>query len=68
MEEKGFIAESVADGGPKNIPVQITTIKLTKGNYLTRAAAEKKAIVGRGCINYINRKMKQLDEDSSSWN
>lgn len=50
---------------PENIPIQVTTIKLTKDNYLHWAAAIKMTIVGRGCVN---GKKKQPGEDESWWN
>lgn len=68
MEDKGFVTESMAIGRPGNISVQITTtIKLTKENSLTYTVAVKMVIAGRGHVNYIDEKMKKLDEDSPSW-
>lgn len=47
----------------KNVPVQVTIIRLIKENYLHWAAAINMCIAGRGCIEYINP-----NKDEQSWN
>lgn len=72
MEEKwapfiGSYMKSMVVKAEKVI-VQITTIKLTKENYLHRAAAITMGIVGKGNIEYTNGKKKQpnVNEHSST--
>lgn len=67
MEEKWYFTDSMAAVRLENIPVRVTTIKLTKKNYLTWAVVVKMGITGRGRVNYINGKMKQPGEDVLSW-
>ncbi|KAF3792508.1 hypothetical protein EJ110_NYTH11371 [Nymphaea thermarum] len=51
----------------ENVPVQVTTIRLTKDNYLRWSAAITMGIVGRGRINYVDGKMTEPPESSSAW-
>lgn len=51
----------------ENVPVHVTTIKLTKENYLYWAAVINMGIVVIGHIDYINGKKKQLSEDDLTW-
>lgn len=52
---------------PENILVQVTTIKLSKDNYIKWYAAIKVGIASHDRIFYINRKVKQ-DEKDTNWN
>lgn len=67
MEEKRYFIEFMAAGRLENVSVQMSTIKLTKENYLTWAIVIKMGIAGRGRVDYINEKIKQPDEDAPSW-
>ncbi|MFV0960705.1 hypothetical protein QML37_30285, partial [Klebsiella pneumoniae] len=47
--------------------VQVTTIRLTKDNYMSWSAAMSMGIAGRGRIAYINGKKTVSHETSSDW-
>lgn len=47
----------------KNVSVQVTTIKLTKDNYLRQAIVITMRITRRGWIDYIDGKKVQPEED-----
>ncbi|KAF3784918.1 hypothetical protein EJ110_NYTH29198 [Nymphaea thermarum] len=51
----------------ENIPVEVTTIRLTKDNYLRWSAVIIMEIVGWGRISYVNRKKTEPPEVSSTW-
>lgn len=51
----------------ESILVQVTTMKLTKDNYLPWATTIKISIVGRRHVNYIKRKKRQPSEEYG-WN
>lgn len=50
----------------ENILVQVTTMKLTKDNYLYLAVVIITGIACNGCIEYINEKKMQSNEDDHS--
>ncbi|XP_049935128.1 uncharacterized protein LOC126410301 [Nymphaea colorata] len=52
---------------PENVPVQVTTIRLTKENYVSWSAAMTMGIAGRGRIAYINGRKPELAETSGVW-
>uniref|UniRef100_A0A5K1AIL7 Uncharacterized protein n=1 Tax=Nymphaea colorata TaxID=210225 RepID=A0A5K1AIL7_9MAGN len=50
----------------ENIPIQVTTIRLTKENYLQCSAAITMGIAGRGRIAYVNgRKIKPVETSAA---
>ncbi|KAF3782467.1 hypothetical protein EJ110_NYTH34295 [Nymphaea thermarum] len=51
----------------ENIHVQVTTIRLTKDNYLHWSAAITMGIVGWGQITYVNGKKTEPLEASPAW-
>ncbi|KAF3773109.1 hypothetical protein EJ110_NYTH56002 [Nymphaea thermarum] len=51
----------------ENIPIQVTTIRLTKENYLQWSAAITMGIAGRGQIAYVNGRKTKLVETSAAW-
>ncbi|XP_031502189.2 uncharacterized protein LOC116265604 [Nymphaea colorata] len=51
----------------ENVPVQVTTIRLTKENYLPWSAAMTMGIAGHGRIAYINRRKPEPVETSGVW-
>ncbi|KAF3773074.1 hypothetical protein EJ110_NYTH55332 [Nymphaea thermarum] len=52
----------------ENIHVQVTTIRLTKENYLQWSTAMTMGIAGRGKIAYINGKKIEPAETNVAWN
>ncbi|XP_049931297.1 uncharacterized protein LOC116267855 isoform X2 [Nymphaea colorata] len=52
----------------KNIPVQVTIIRLTKENYMQWSAAMTMGIAGRGRIAYINGRKIEPNETNVAWN
>ncbi|KAF3782472.1 hypothetical protein EJ110_NYTH34226 [Nymphaea thermarum] len=50
-----------------HLPVQVTTLRLTKDNYLHWFAAITMAIANRGWISYINGKKKQPTKIDPYW-
>ncbi|KAF3782556.1 hypothetical protein EJ110_NYTH16700 [Nymphaea thermarum] len=50
-----------------NVPVQVTTIKLNKENYLRWSAAITVGIAGRGRIAYVNGRKVEPVEGSIAW-
>ncbi|KAF3772555.1 hypothetical protein EJ110_NYTH57574 [Nymphaea thermarum] len=51
----------------KNFPVQVTTIRLTKENYLQWSAAITMGIAGRGRIAYVNGRKVEPVATSAAW-
>ncbi|KAF3791498.1 hypothetical protein EJ110_NYTH14363 [Nymphaea thermarum] len=51
----------------ENVPVQVTTIRLTKENYLPWSAAMTMGIAGHGRIAYINGRKPERAETSGVW-
>ncbi|KAF3779606.1 hypothetical protein EJ110_NYTH33272 [Nymphaea thermarum] len=51
----------------ENVLVQVTTIRLTKENYLQRSAAITMGIAGRGRIAYVNGRKSEPVETSVAW-
>ncbi|KAF3772147.1 hypothetical protein EJ110_NYTH58636 [Nymphaea thermarum] len=51
----------------ENVPVQVTTIRLTKENYLQWFAAITMGIAGRGRIPYVNGRKVEPAATSVAW-
>ncbi|KAF3778190.1 hypothetical protein EJ110_NYTH43957 [Nymphaea thermarum] len=51
----------------ENVPVQVTTIRLTKENYLKWSAAITMGIAGRGRIAYVNESKVEYAANSMAW-
>ncbi|KAF3776401.1 hypothetical protein EJ110_NYTH42995 [Nymphaea thermarum] len=57
----------VASAWTDHVPVQVTTIQLTKENYSRWSAAITMGIAGRGRIAYVNGRKVEPAEDSLAW-
>ncbi|KAF3778855.1 hypothetical protein EJ110_NYTH42785 [Nymphaea thermarum] len=57
----------VGDFRTENMPVQVTTIRLTKENYFQWSAAMTMGIAGRGKIAYINGRKIEPAETNVAW-
>ncbi|KAF3772357.1 hypothetical protein EJ110_NYTH58171 [Nymphaea thermarum] len=51
----------------ENVPVQVTSFRLTKENYLKWSAAITMGIVGRGRIAYVNGSKVESAANSMAW-
>lgn len=71
MEEKGTVFhDGLIDSSTiksENVPIQVTTLKLTKENYILWIAAIKMGIAEKDQIDYINGRQKQPGEDDPAW-
>ncbi|KAF3789461.1 hypothetical protein EJ110_NYTH18272 [Nymphaea thermarum] len=52
---------------PENFPVQVTTIRFTKENYLQWSAAITMGIAGRGRIAYVNGRKVEPVATRDTW-